>query len=224
MTGRILVADDDDLLREFISQGLREAGYLVTEASTLVATLHLARSEDFDLLIFDRQMPDGDCADVLRTLRGEARATPALFLTAARAVEKRVEGLDAGADDYLTKPFSIVELAARVRALLRRPQAIRNKEVKCGMVTLHLDARRILVGDTELVATAHEWRLLALLIQRPGVVFSRTQIIAEVGIADDADDVAVDHLVSRLRQKLRQHGEDNVIVTVRGMGFAWQGN
>jgi DNA-binding response OmpR family regulator len=221
MTARILVADDDALLREFVAQGLREAGHRVVGTSTLEETLQMARSEVFDLWVFDRQMPGGDCAEVLRLLRHEGRDTPALFLTGVRTVEKRVEGFDAGADDYLTKPFSIVELAARVRALLRRPQTLRSPQLTRGAVTLHLDGRRVFVHGVELTLTANEWRLIAMLAQRPDVVFSRSQIMAEVGIADHAGEVAVDHLISRLRQKLRAHNSDGVIATVRGLGFAW---
>jgi two-component system, OmpR family, response regulator len=167
-------------------------------------------------------MPGGDCAEALRLIRSEGAATPALFLTAAREVDKRVEGLEAGADDYLTKPFSLVELTARVRALLRRPQAIRSAALQFGRLTLQLDLRRVVVEGAEINVTANEWRLMAFLAQRRGAVLTRSQIMAEVGIADDAGEVAVDHLISRLRCKLREHGADAIIRTVRGLGFAWQ--
>ena len=222
MTGRILAADDDPLLRDFIARGLREHGYLVREAATIAETEQLARDEAFDLWIFDRRMPGGDGADALRALRAEGRATPALFLTASHSLEQRVEGLESGADDYLTKPFAIVELVARVRALMRRPPGVRENILKRGKVSLHLDARRVFIGERELVATAHEWRLMALLAQRPGAVFTRAQVMLEVGIAEDAGEIAVDHLVSRLRSKLRDHGAEGIIKTVRGLGFAWE--
>ncbi len=221
MTGRILAADDDSILRDFIAGGLREQGYLVQEAATIAETLDHARTATFDLWVLDRQMGDGDCVNALRALRAEGRTTPALFLTASRLLEQRVEGLEAGADDYLTKPFSIVELTARVRALLRRPPVLRESILRRGDIELHLDARRVFVGTKEVAVTANEWRLLALLAQRPAMVFTRQQIMADVGIADDAGEVAVDHLVSRMRQKLREHGAPDAIKTVRGMGFAW---
>ncbi len=187
----------------------------------IAETLEHARTTQFDLWVLDRQMADGDSVAALRTLRAEGRNTPALFLTASRQVEQRVEGLEAGADDYLTKPFSIVELAARVRALLRRPPVLRDATLRHGEIELHMDARRVFVAATEVAVTANEWRLLALLAQRPGMVFARQQIMADVGIAEDAGEVAVDHLVSRLRQKLREQGAADVIETVRGMGFSF---
>lgn len=219
MTGRILAADDDAILRDFIAGGLREQGYLVQEAATVAETLEHARAMHFDVWVLDRQMADGDSVAALRLLRAEGRNTPALFLTASRQVEQRVEGLEAGADDYLTKPFSIIELAARLRALLRRPPVLREAILRRGEMELHMDARRVFVGAEEVTVTANEWRLLALLAQRPGVVFTRQQIMADVGIAEDAGEVAVDHLVSRLRLKLGDHGASDVIKTVRGMGF-----
>lgn len=221
MTGRILAADDDAILRDFIAGGLREEGYLVQEAATIAETLEHARASPFDLWVLDRQMADGDSVAALRALRAEGRNTPALFLTASRQIEQRVEGLEAGADDYLTKPFSIVELTARVRALLRRPPVLRDTILRRGEIELHMDARRVLVATNELAVTANEWRLLALLAQRPDMVFTRAQIMADVGIAEDAGDVAVDHLISRLRQKLRAQGAGDVIETVRGMGFSF---
>lgn len=222
MAARILTADDDPHLRDFIAQGLRENGYVVREAATIAETEQLARSESFDLWVLDRQMPGGDSVAMLRALRATGLATPALLLTASRTVEQRVEGLESGADDYLTKPFSIVELAARARALLRRPPALREVILERGLVSLHLDTLRVFVGAREVIVTANEWRLMVTLAQRPGAVFSRAQIALQVGIAEDAEEVAVDHLVSRLRAKLRQHGAESAIRTVRGIGFSWE--
>jgi DNA-binding response OmpR family regulator len=221
MSGRILVVDDDAILRDFIAQGLRECGYVVIECATIPEALESARGERFDLWVFDRRMPGGDMVETLRVLRGEGHATPALFLTASRSTEQRIEGLDAGADDYITKPFSIDELAARVRALMRRPTHMAAGVLQRGDIELRLDSRRVFVGAQELLVTANEWRLLALLAQRPEAVFTRAQIMAETGIAEDAGEAAVDHLVSRLRQKLADAGVAGAIRTVRGLGFSW---
>lgn len=221
MSGRVLVADDDAILRDFVAQGLREQGYLVRETSSLDETLERVRAERFDLWVLDRKMPGGDMAQALRTLRQHGATTPALFLTASRSTEQRIEGLEAGADDYLTKPFSIAELLARVRAILRRPASLTPAVVRRGPVELRLAARRVFVAECELTVTANEWRLLALLAQRPETVFTRAQIMAEAGVAEDAGETAVDHLISRLRQKLGEAGATSVIRTVRGIGFSW---
>lgn len=223
MSGRILVADDDAVLRDFITQGLREQGYVVQETSSLDETLERAREEKFDLWVLDRKMPGGDAIAALRVLRGEGVATPALFLTASRSTEQRIEGLEAGADDYLIKPFSIEELCARVRAILRRPVNLSAPVLRRGPIELRLDARRVFVAGRELAVTANEWRLLVLLAQRHQAVFTRSQIMAEAGLSEDAGETAVDHLVSRLRQKLSDAGAGAVIRTVRGLGFAWNG-
>ena len=221
MTARVLIAEDDPILREFIVQALREHGNIVREATTRAETLEQARAGDFDVWVLDRQMPGGDCVEALRELRAEGRTTPALFLTASKTVEQRVAGLEAGADDYLTKPFSIVELVARLRALLRRPQTLQKSVMVFGNVQIHDDERRVLVSGQELPMTLYEWRLITLLARRAGAAVARAEIMASVGIPEDADEVAVDHLVGRLRRKLRERGVDGLIHTVRGMGFCF---
>ena len=133
-----------------------------------------------------------------------------------------VEGFDAGADDYLTKPFSMAELVVRARALLRRGAGLAPSVRTAGELQIHLDAGRVFACGIEVPVTANEWRLLRLLTDRPGVAFSRATIAAEVGISQEAGEVAVDHLVSRLRIKLRPCGADGGLQTFRGIGFAWE--
>lgn len=221
MTGKILIAEDDAILRDYIALGLREWGYLTVVVGSAAEFREAALVTRFDLWILDRRMPDGDGLNTLRALRAGGAMTPALVLTAMGQLDQRVEGFDAGADDYLTKPFSIAELVVRTRALLRRPTALAPSVIRAGPLELHVDAGRLFSGGQEIPVTANEWRLLRLLISRPGVTYTRDAIMTEVGMSDEAGEVAVDHLVSRLRIKLRVCGADKLIRTVRGMGFAW---
>jgi two-component system OmpR family response regulator len=221
VTGRILLAEDDSILSDFIALGLRQQGYVVEAVTSATLFREAAAGQPFGLWILDRRLPDGDGLQSLRDLRSKRVMTPALVLTAMGQLDQRVEGFDAGADDYLTKPFSIAELVVRVRALLRRAPTLAPSILRTGPLELHLDAGRVFTGGCEIVVTANEWRLLRLLTGRPGVTFPREAIAAEVGISDEAGLVAVDHLVSRLRTKLRACGGDKHLKTLRGLGFGW---
>jgi two-component system, OmpR family, response regulator len=221
MTARILWADDDPIMRDFVAQALEQQGYVVVEAGSVEETLERVRGQRFDLCILDRKMPGGDGLVALRALRADGIATPVLVLSSYTAVEQRVEGFDAGADDFLAKPFSGAELIARVRAILRRRPELAEDTLRSGRLELRMAERRVLWDGREVQVTVNEWRLLALLMRRPGVVHSRRDIMAEAGVAHDAEEAAVDHMVSRLRQKLRAAGADDTIRTARGQGFAW---
>lgn len=152
--------------------------------------------------------------------RGRRLETPALFLTAAADLDQRIAGLEAGADDYLAKPFSVSELTLRVRALLRRRPTFVPPLRMLGNVEVDTVARKVAIDGTEIATTTHEWRLLSLMVEKPGQVFERDAIMQRVGMAQDAELVAVDHLISRLRQKLRAGGATVEFRTVRGVGFA----
>ena len=218
--GRILAIEDDAAIRGYVALGLRERGHVVDEAASLAdGRVHIGR-DVYDLWIFDRRLPDGDSLTVLSELRAKGLATPALFLSAAAELDQRIAGLEAGADDYLTKPFSLVELTARVKALLRRRPTFIATNFVIGNLTVSIEARSATIDGCDFAVTAHEWRLLALLCEHPGRVFLRDTIIAHVGIAVDADPVAVDHLVSRLRQKLRTNAATVEIRTLRGQGYS----
>lgn len=222
MASRILVAEDDRVLREFIRLGLSEQGYLVSEVAS-VSGFADAADGGHDLWILDRALLDGDSLPALRRLRSEGNPTPALILTAMGQVEQRIAGFEAGADDYLAKPFSIAELVLRVRAVLRRSPSAAPEVLHYGPLELRLDAARVFADGKEIAVTPNEWRLLRLLATRRGHVFARDRIMDEVGISHEAGEVSVDHLVSRLRLKLRDSGSDKLIRTVRGLGFAWEG-
>jgi len=218
--GSILLVEDDQPSRAFISTGLREHGHVVVEACSLLEGAALAQANAYDLWIFDRRLPDGDAATVLAGLRSEGRETPALFLTAATETEQRIIGLEAGADDYLTKPFSFAELALRVKALLRRRPVLQFTCYRVGNVDVDTHAHRASVNGHDVCVTTNEWRLLNLLAERPGQVFDREAIISRVGIAEDADSVAVNHLVSRLRRKLQASHATITFRSVRGVGYS----
>lgn len=216
----ILAVEDDLAIRRYLTTALRERGHLVEETATLRDALLRIGAGEFDLWIFDRKLPDGDSLSALAQLRAEGHNTPALFLTAAFQLEQRVAGLEAGADDYLTKPFSLTELLARVSALLRRRPLFVEPERRVGNLVVKIASHGAVVNGQDIRATTNEWRLLALLAEQPGRVFSRDAIMSRVGISAEADEIAVDHLVSRIRQKLRSLRATASIDTVRGVGFA----
>ena len=216
----ILAIEDDTSIRSFLAQALREEGHAVEEAVSLADGRQRALDGGHDLWIIDRRLPDGDGLSLLAALRERQMETPALFLTASAGLDQRIAGLEAGADDYLAKPFSVSELSLRVRALLRRRPTYISPRRMLGNLEVDTATRKAGISGQELSTTSHEWRLLSLMIEKPGHVFDREAIMRRIGMAQDAELVAVDHLVSRLRQKLRASGATVEFRTVRGVGFA----
>jgi two-component system, OmpR family, response regulator MprA len=218
---RILVAEDDRALRDALSRTLTLAGYSVTNVGDGGDVFTEHASAPADLLILDVMMPYVDGLTVCRRLRGTGDRTPILILTARVEVSDRVSGLDAGADDYLPKPFDTDELLARVRALLRRstrPDAVGEQRV----ADLRIDegARRVWRGDRELDLTKTEFDLLELLARNSGIVLSHAQIYDQVWGYDfgpDSKTLAV--YVGYLRRKLEDGGEPRLLQTVRGVGY-----
>lgn len=215
----ILVAEDDDILRALIVEALKTQGFTLREAADGASALDVALATSADLFILDRNLPRLDGLEVLRRLRARDVRTPAMFLTAIGDLHERVRGLDAGADDYLVKPFAIEELLARVRALVRRPPAIVADRVACGPLRLDMTNWRVFLEDTELELTAQDVMLLAHFLRRPGQVFTREALLDQLGAGDDITPAAVEHAVSRLRKKLEAAGAKDVIETVRGVGY-----
>ena len=210
----ILVVDDDAPIRRMLGRALGAAGYDVGFAVDGGDALAAVERSVPDLLVLDVAMPGLDGIAVCRRLRGRGLATPILLLTARDGVDDRVRGLDAGADDYLVKPFATEELLARVRALLRRgltPETV----LAHGDLSLDVDARRATRGGRALELSARECDVLALLLRNARRVVSREQAIAEIWGGDARDNV-VDHYVSTIRKKL---GDPPLIETVRGIGF-----
>lgn len=216
---RILLVEDESKTADYLARGLGEAGYRVEVARDGLDGRHLIEEADFDLVILDVMLPGLDGWELLRLIRRNGQV-PVLFLTARDAVEYRVKGLELGADDYLVKPFSFVELLARVRTLLRRGP-LRERE-RFQVAELHMDVlkRRVTRGETRLALTNKEFALLQLLLEREGEVLSRTLIAAEVwGMNFDSDTNVVEVAVRRLRAKVDDPFTRRLIHTERGMGY-----
>ncbi len=223
---RVLIVDDDPELRCFLRTELELEGYACGEAATGQQALMQARGERWDLLLLDWTLPDFSGVELCRRLRGTDDSTPVLMLTARDDVKERVEALDAGADDYLTKPFSIEELLARVRARLRRGPAEAD-EVADALQPLRLAdlevnpaSREVSRGGEPVALTGKEFELLQLLIRQPQQVHSRAAILQAVwGEHWVGDDNVLDVYVRALRRKLERPGTPSLIQTVRGVGF-----
>jgi DNA-binding response OmpR family regulator len=221
---RILVVEDETRLARLISRVLREEGYAAETASDGRSALRMSLAEPFDLLIVDWMLPDLDGVDVVRRLRAAEVDVPVMMLTARTQIEDRVEGLDAGADDYLPKPFAFPELLARVRAFSRRPrgEGKADESFSAGDVTLDPSRHAVWRDGERVELSAREFALLATLIRRPGQVFSRSVLLDTVwGSSRELYDNVVDLYVSYLRKKLDRKGETSRIRTVRGVGYTF---
>jgi DNA-binding response OmpR family regulator len=213
---RILIAEDEERIASFIEKGLRANGFTTTVASDGHQAIALARSGDFDLLILDLGLPGRDGTDVLRELREWDRQTPVVILTARDGLTDKVAGLEAGADDYVTKPFRFEELLARVRVRLRDERAPEPTMLRAAGSALDLRTRRLLVGERSMELTAREFALAETFFRHAGQVLSREQLLSNVwGYDYDPGSNVVDVYVGYLRKKI---GEDR-IATIRGMGY-----
>ena len=219
---RILVVEDDANVSAFVAKGLREAGHVVDLADNGKDGLFLATTESYDALVLDRMLPQLDGLAVLRTLRGSGDATPVLLLSALGEVDDRVQGLRAGGDDYLTKPFAFVELLARIEALARRPRAGAAPEALLRVADLELDllARTARRGGHAIELQPREFRLLESLMRHAGQVVTRTMLLEAVwDYHFDPQTNVIDVHVSRLRAKLDRGHARPLIHTVRGAGY-----
>ncbi len=222
---RILVIEDEEHLARLIAEVLGREGHAVETAFDGRTALARALAEPFDLLIVDWMLPDLDGVQVVKRLRAADVGVPVLMLTARGQIEDRVEGLDAGADDYLPKPFAFPELLARVRALTRRKGGGENTAgamLESGDVTLDPVRHVVRHAGEAVELTAKEFALLATLLQRPGQVFTRSVLLDTVwGGSPDVYTNVVDLYISYLRKKLDRDGEPSHIRTVRGVGYTW---
>jgi len=213
---RLLVVEDDKDLNRQIVSALENAGYAVDKAFDGEEGLYLGETEPYDAVILDLGLPKVDGVAVLQSWRRAGKVMPVLILTARDRWSDKVSGFDAGADDYVVKPFHIEELLARVRALLRRAAGHATAELICGPVRLDTRASRVVVDGNPVKLTSHEYRLLAYLMHHQGRVVSRTELVEHLYDQDfDRDSNTIEVFVGRLRKKL---GVD-VIETVRGLGY-----
>jgi len=220
---RILLIEDDETTAGYIAKGLREEGHVVDHANNGRDGMFLAMNEPFDVIVTDRMLPGPDGLSIIRAIRLADITTPVLMLTALGEVEKRVEGLEAGADDYLGKPFAFAELRARIRALARRPAGppAEQSVLSLGELRMDLLQRTVTRGARKLDLLPTEWRLLEFLMRHPGEVITRTMLLEKVwDFSFDPTTNVVDVHVSRLRRKLDLPGEPPMIRTVRGAGYA----
>jgi DNA-binding response OmpR family regulator len=224
-TMRILVVEDEAKLARLISRVLKEEGYAVEMEANGRQALVRALAEQFDLVIVDWMLPEVSGVQLVKRLRAAEVGTPAIMLTARDQIEDRVEGLDAGADDYLSKPFAFPELLARVRALTRRPWGAEKEGavLEAGDVTLDPVRHVVRHGGETVDLTAKEFALLATLLQRPGQVFTRSVLLDTVwGGSPEVYANVVDLYVSYLRKKLDRDGGVSHIRTVRGVGYTFE--
>jgi len=217
---RLLVVEDEKKVASFIKKGLEEEGYVVDLAADGEGGLDMALNQVHDLIILDLHLPKKSGLRVLQELRAEKVNTPVLLLTVRAAVEDKVLGLDAGADDYLTKPFAFQELLARVRALLRRRAEAEAVILRVADLTLDPARRLVSRGEEKIELTPREFTLLDYLMRNPGRVLTRTMIAERVwGYDFDATTNVIDVYVNYLRKKVDADREPKLIHTVRGVGY-----
>lgn len=213
---RILVVEDEPTLQAQLVQAIEAAGHTVETAADGATARYLGEVEDFDAVVLDLGLPVVDGLSVLRHWRTQGHQMPVLILTARSAWHEKVSGMDAGADDYLAKPFHMEELLARLRALLRRLSPHSSAQWQCGSILLDTRQATVSVDGLPLVLTSHEFKILSLLMQRAGEVLSRTELSEHLYPHDsERDSNTIEVFVGRLRKKL----PPGSIETVRGLGY-----
>jgi DNA-binding response OmpR family regulator len=218
---RILLIEDHDRLAQLMCKALRDAGIAVDVVDRIDSAWDAVGRIPYQALVLDRGLPDGDGLGLLRRLRGAGLGLPCLVLTARDALHDRIEGLDAGADDYLPKPFAIDELVARVRALLRRPVAYRTLAPGHADLSLQPDAGLLCSGSESVALAPAEMQIMLLLVRKHAEVVRRGALEAAAwGLSDAVTPNALDVVLHRIRRKLLTIGSRQRIVNVRGLGYA----
>ena len=214
---RILIVEDDELVADALRRGLAAAGFAVDRVASAEQAEAALATEEFDLAVVDIGLPKADGLTLVRKLRRAGNSLPVLILTARDGLADRVDALDLGADDYLTKPFELPEVAARCRALIRRTRSATSAELHIGRLTLDLKSRTATLGGAPLEVTRREWSILECLALDAGRVVRKEKLLRAIaGWDDELTPNAVEVYVSRLRVKL---GESAAIRTVRGLGY-----
>ena len=217
---RILVVEDEASLRAQLEAQLRKAGYAVDAAADGEDGFYLGRENPFDLAVVDLGLPKLSGIDVIRRWRAAGRSFPVLILTARGLWQDKVEGLNAGADDYLTKPFQAEELHARINALLRRAAGVAKPVLQCGPISLDMTAHTVRVDNLPLELTGYEYKVLEYLMLNRGKVISKTELTEHVYDQDfDRDSNVIEVFIGRLRRKLDPENRTQPIETLRGRGY-----
>lgn len=219
----LLVIEDDPVIGKSLRQGFSEAGHNCVWAKDAERGLDVARGQQFDAMILDLMLPGQSGLDVLKALRGRGVRTPVILLTALGSVHERVTGLQAGADDYMVKPFAFTELMARIEAICRRSSQRPSAVIEAGDITLDMSTRRVKRGGVEIDLTPTEFSLLELLMRYAGQVVSRKMLCEHLWEAnwEGATNVIEVH-INRLRGKLDRGYDESIIQTVRGRGYAFR--
>lgn len=217
---RILIVEDYTPLRKAMVESLETAGYAVDASAEGEEGLWYAQNHDYDTIIMDIMLPKMNGLEILRAIRGKGKGVPMIIISARDSVDNRIEGLDAGADDYLVKPFALKELLARVRAQMRKAYGKKTTLLSVGDLSIDVPAKRVLRGELEIKLTSREYSLLEYLALREGEVVSRQEIWDHVyNYYEDASSNAVDVYIGYLRKKLSYGGEASYIQTRRGQGY-----
>ena len=219
----VLVVEDEKQVAGLIQKGLEEQGFHV-EISHDGAEAHgLASTREYDVIVLDIMLPGRDGLSILRSLRKQRNPVPVILLTARSELDERIEGLDMGADDYLTKPFYVEELISRIHAVTRRAGENQLSVLQAGDLSVNLISREVMRGSRAIRLTAREFGVLEYLMRAPGRVFTRTQLIEHVwGYDFDPNTNLVDVYIQRVRKKIGVEGEEDLIETVRGVGYRFR--
>jgi len=220
---KILVIEDDTDVRTYISKGMKEAGHTIDTADNGKEGLFLATTEDYDVMIVDRMLPELDGLTIIKTIRGAGNTTPVIFLSALGEVDDRVTGLRCGGDDYLVKPFAFAELLARIEILGRRQDnnsAGEQTTLHAGDIELNLLSRKVTRGDQDIDLQSREFRLLEYIMRHKGQIVTRTMLLEHVwDYHFDPQTNVIDVHISRLRGKIDNGFDTKTIRTVRGAGY-----